>query len=71
MTSSRPYRAALPMATAIAHIAAAACTQFDPRLAAAFVRHCRMAAGGLASSLPRRSLLVVNLGILYTRASTE
>lgn len=37
MTSDRPYRAALPVATALAEIADAAGTQFDPELAGRFV----------------------------------
>ncbi len=38
ITSDRPYRSALPGSAALAQIAAGAGTQFDPRLAAAFLQ---------------------------------
>lgn len=38
MTTDRPYRLALPVSTALAEIARCAGTQFDPAIAAAFLR---------------------------------
>ncbi|MFN8534434.1 MAG: HD-GYP domain-containing protein [Dehalococcoidia bacterium] len=38
MTSDRPYRLAMPVATALAEIARCSGSQFDPRVAAAFLR---------------------------------
>ncbi|MCS6800424.1 MAG: HD-GYP domain-containing protein [Chloroflexota bacterium] len=38
MTTDRPYRLALPVSTALAEIARCAGTQFDPQIAAAFLR---------------------------------
>ena len=36
MTNERPYRAALPMETALAQVSEGAGTQFDPGIVAAF-----------------------------------